>query len=191
VLLYCALGIYVNTCRSTSTSLTLDFLRSQIRRNLGASDMLAVSAGNRDRRQVGCGLHVRANGRREAAAKVLGQPHFVLSAVRRIPGDGDASRGRAEYGGLADDPRSCEHGAIAEPGCVGKSAWSYRALGRGKGRTRVIREIQPRGLRACLIDRTDRMTRNRRDCTSMFAPCSAEISRGSRFASCQNNPSVI
>jgi hypothetical protein len=76
--------------------------------------MLAVPAGDRVRRQVGRGLHVRADGGGEAAAEIFSKPDLLLSAMCGVTGDGAASGGSAEHGGVEYDPRNRERGAFPQ-----------------------------------------------------------------------------
>jgi hypothetical protein len=60
-----------------------------------------------------------------------------LSAVRGVAGDGNASGGRAQHGGVGYDPGPGEFGVLAEYGGVGEFAGQCGAVGeRGRFRPR-------------------------------------------------------
>ena len=82
----------------------------------------ALQSRDRSRTQICGGVYVRADGRHQTAAKVVGAAHLFLPAVLRLPGHGPSTRGRAEPGGLEHDPRPGGRRPCIEPGGVGKPA---------------------------------------------------------------------
>ncbi len=84
--------------------------------------LLALQARDRVRGQVRSGLYVLADGRSEAAPEVNSAADLFLSAMRGVAGNGASAGGRAEYGGVGDDPRVGQRRTVTERSGVGKSA---------------------------------------------------------------------
>ena len=82
----------------------------------------SLQSGTRGRPQIGCGVHVRADGRNKAAPEIGGPAHLLLSAVLGFPGDGTCTRGRAQHCCVEYDPRPGRRGPGIESGGLGEPA---------------------------------------------------------------------
>lgn len=123
-------GISVNTCgprTGKAKVVTLD-----VRGNCAEYCLFAVPAGDGSGRQVGCGVHVRADRRSEAETEIVGEPDLLLSTMRGVAGHGTPSGRCTEYGRVGYDPRTGQRRPIAEPGSMGGLARNRGAAARGR-----------------------------------------------------------
>jgi len=126
-------GTYVSTCDWEISSKRLEIASS--RGELARNALPALQARDWHGGQVRSGLHVCANSGREAAPKIDRTADLLLSAVRRVTGDGHAAGGCSQYGRMGHDSGSGERGAFAQRSGLGESARDRGPVDLGPGRS--------------------------------------------------------
>jgi hypothetical protein len=88
----------------------------------GKSQLSALQPRDRSRTEICRHVHVCADGRSQAAAKVVGTAHLFLPAVLSLAGPGPSAGRRTQHRRMANDPRPGQRRPSLERGRVGESA---------------------------------------------------------------------